>query len=802
MGGGKFALLIGASQFDDDRLSRLAAPKNDVDALEAVLRDHERCGFSEVSSLLNHRLEDVQQALSDILDANHARDDLVLIYYTGHGIRDDRGHLYFTLKGTNADSPHVGSIEAAYLKRGLERCTSRRQVLILDCCHAGAYLDGERRALGGATINETTFDPNGYGRFVLAASASDESAFEKDGASLYTRHIVDALQTGDAAPDREFVTVHDVHNYVARQVRAQGTPQRPRYWADVETEVIQLARNPDVRLPLPAHLGKDLIAENRTTRRGAIAELSSYLNSSNPAQREEANRLLEERLIDDAEDSVSLVHDIRRILEIPNPEERIPQLEIESREAESKNDAGELLAEVTELREQEGEWAKDRQFWLKEEARLIEKIEGWESELKLASATKNKWPLFGLMLGSVAVVAISALVAIPKYLSVNNELTEVRHTLTQARAKLQPTVESNKALEGQITELEASLVRIQNELADKETHAAALQNQVDMVQSENANTDTGNREDIQQLESRIAEHEQRASDLQALLGEQRDRNNELEDQLAQAKIAKAGSDLSSFRDDLGGDVRGPEMVVIPAGSFMMGSPKNEKERSDSEGPQRSVTVARFALSRTEITFDDWQACVDGGGCKGNPRPNDRGWGRVSRPVINVSWDDVREYVQWLNGKVGREVYRLPSESEWEYAARAGKTTPFWTGETISTDQANYNGNSTYGSGRKGLYREKTVPVGSLNAPNAFGLHDVHGNVWEWVDDCWHADYSGAPPSSVSWQAASSGDCSLRVLRGGSWSNYPRNLRSAIRSWLGPGGRNLNVGFRLARTLTP
>ena len=170
------------------------------------------------------------------------------------------------------------------------------------------------------------------------------------------------------------------------------------------------------------------------------------------------------------------------------------------------------------------------------------------------------------------------------------------------------------------------------------------------------------------------------------------------------------------------------MAVVPAGTFRMGSPSQEEARDDDEGPVHEVRIDEpFAVGVYEVTFSGWEACVNGGGC-GGCRPTNHGWGRGNRPVINVSWEDAQAYVTWLSRKTG-ETYRRLSESEWEYVARAGTTTPFHFGTTISTDQANYDGNYTYGSGRKGRYREKTVPVGRF-AANRFGLHDVHGNVRE------------------------------------------------------------------------
>ena len=231
----------------------------------------------------------------------------------------------------------------------------------------------------------------------------------------------------------------------------------------------------------------------------------------------------------------------------------------------------------------------------------------------------------------------------------------------------------------------------------------------------------------------------------------------------------------------------PEMVVVPEGSFEMGSPESEEGRGDSEGPVHEVTMARpFAVGVYEVTFAEWDACVSDGGC-GGYRPGDDGWGRGVRPVINVSWVDAQGYVRWLSRKTG-EAYRLLSESEWEYVARAETTGPYHFGSSLSPSQANYGAN-----------RGGTVPVGSYSA-NGFGLHDVHGNVWEWVEDCWNNRYYGGVPADGS--AWVSGDCGRRVLRGGSWGNDPGSLRSAGRIRSTTGFRFYRFGFRVARTLTP
>jgi formylglycine-generating enzyme required for sulfatase activity len=228
------------------------------------------------------------------------------------------------------------------------------------------------------------------------------------------------------------------------------------------------------------------------------------------------------------------------------------------------------------------------------------------------------------------------------------------------------------------------------------------------------------------------------------------------------------------------------MVLIPGGSFEMGSPAAEEGRDDEEGPVHTVRVSPFWMGKYEVTQGQWEAVM------GSNPSYFKGPGN---PVENVSWNDCQEFIKKLNEKVPGGGFRLPSEAEWEYACRAGTRTPFNTGETISTDEANYDGNYTYGYGRKGVYREKTTPVGSFK-PNAWGLYDMHGNVWEWCQDWCHDSYTGAPSDGRAWESPSG---SVRVLRGGSWNCYPWNCRSSNRLWYFPVDRKFPLGFRFSRT---
>jgi formylglycine-generating enzyme required for sulfatase activity len=254
----------------------------------------------------------------------------------------------------------------------------------------------------------------------------------------------------------------------------------------------------------------------------------------------------------------------------------------------------------------------------------------------------------------------------------------------------------------------------------------------------------------------------------------------------------------------------PEMVVIPAGSVQVGSPLSEKYRDNDEGPQHWVTINQpFALGKTEITVGEFRRFVTSSGYQTEAEKDSEGcyvfsggrWGMLgsvdwqnpgfsqddSSPVVCISWVDVAAYVNWLAKTTG-ESYRLPTEAEWEYAARAGTTSAYWWGNSVTCSQVVHISPECHGS--------KTLAVGSYQA-NDFGLFDVHGSVWEWTEDCWNKSYSGAPNDGSAW---TEGDCSRRVLRGGSWANYPSDLRAANREWNLPSNRYSSIGFRLARTL--
>lgn len=522
----RYALLIANSEFQDDDLPQLAAPSTDVAELGAVLEHPDIAGF-KMTTLLNADITEVRKEIASLFRGKD-RDDLVLLYYTGHGLRDEYGNLYLALPATRATDPTEISLEAAFVRLQMDRSGSHRQVLILDCCHSGAFMrPGAKAAAGQENLNKTDFDPQGHGRFVLAASAANESAFEQDGRSIFTRHLVDALRTGNAAPEKPEITIHDLHQYVSRCVAAEATPMKPRLWVDEQTDPVVIAFNPRYRR-MSSQDGRALLwGDDPFQAFGSATRLVDTLRQDNGEIGQDAEREL-----------------LRRLAE-----------------------PGNLSAFATNM--------------------IREAVDFRRSRSPGSAADGNG------------------------------------------------------------------------------------------VQSK--------------------------------------------------KRSKEGTSFAAFR--VVAESWCPELVCLPAGRFLMGSPESEKERYGDEGPQRQVAIGGFAIGRFAVTFEEYDQFCN---MTGHDRPDDRGWGRGKRPAINVSWHDGRAYLEWLSEKTGQH-FRLPSEAEWEYAARAGTETPYWWGDDFAAGMANTNEEN----------RRQTVDCG-IYPPNPWGLYDMLGNVWEWVEDIWHFSFRRAP----------------------------------------------------------
>ena len=252
--------------------------------------------------------------------------------------------------------------------------------------------------------------------------------------------------------------------------------------------------------------------------------------------------------------------------------------------------------------------------------------------------------------------------------------------------------------------------------------------------------------------------------------------------------------VQGYREDLGGGVA-LTLVKIPAGSFLMGSPEDEPERLEREGPQHEVTLGSFFMAQTPITQAQWRAVAGWQKVGRDLEPDPSRFKGANRPVEQVSWFDALEFCRRLNERTGQR-YGLPSEAQWEYACRAGSTTPFHFGAMLTTELANYDGDYCYGNGPKGSYRKQTIDVASFPA-NGWGLHDMHGNVREWCEDHWHDSYNFAPGDDQPWLIPAAADDEPRLLRGGSWSSFPGYCRSAFRNYPHPGDAGSYDGFRVA-----
>jgi len=397
------------------------------------------------------------------------------------------------------------------------------------------------------------------------------------------------------------------------------------------------------------------------------------------------------------------------------------------------------------------------------------------------------------VVGAMTVILLMIGYAGAYYAGVPLPWPDIRGADTAARAKLE---EESKTRAEELERLRAAAAKAEMETAklreDAEVRSkaeAAAKVEQERQQQEAAAAEAKRQVDAAEAKRKADETErQRVAKLAA------DEKRKREEAEAAARKATAVPKVGeTFRDCP--DVC-PEMVTVPAGEFTMGTPAHEDSRDSSEGPQHAVKITEpFAVGKYEVTFAEYDACASAGECY---QVSQADWGRGRQPVIRVTSDGAHRYTAWLSQKTGKS-YRILSEAEWEYAARAGTTTPFSTGTTITTDQANFDGNFPYGGSPKGQLRGKTIDVGSFK-PNAFGLYDMNGSVCEWVEDCWHDSYNSAPNDGSAWTTSCT---DLRnVVRGGAWSARAELLRSGSRFKIGVSNEYNFVGFRVRRTLTP
>jgi formylglycine-generating enzyme required for sulfatase activity len=704
----KYALIIGNTEYTDSGLAKLNAPGKDAQDFARALKSAEIAAFDEVVTFMNESVSNLNEAIEDFFTGKKP-DDLLVFYFSGHGVRDESGSLFLAVKNTNRSRLRSTSIKTDFVRDLMDQSRSRRQVIILDCCNSGAFAYGAKAETGGAMGIGTTFEETGYGRVVLTATDSTQFAWEGDKIigdetvnSLFTHFLVKGLE-GEADEDGDGkITVDELYDYVYEQIVSRTPKQTPGKWSyKQQGEIVlrQSARIKDIKpIPLPA----DLIAATENTipfvREGAVKQLESLLKGRNIGLAHSAREALERMAGED---------DSRRIAQlaaqalasagqngVPTDEdkkanEEAHRLAAQKREKERKAkenlEADNRLRAAREKTEREKLARKNAEIYNRSRTAAFKAAQNFLPKLKTPALV-----LVVLLIGYLLWQGVLALMpASPD--PTETETPLAAFTVTPPTKTITPTLTKT---------------------------------------------------------------------------------------LIPTPTLGPGSTMIGEK--------GETLVYVPAGEFTMGSDAGASD----EKPVHTVYLDAFWIDQTEVTNKQYQACVDAGTCEppsstsSYTHPNYYGNPEFDNyPVIYVNWDKANRYCEvWTGGD-------LPTEAEWEKAARGTDERTYPWGEDISCDKANYQ-SSCVGD---------TSPVRSYKSGKSpYEVYDMAGNVWEWVNDYYQSDYYAALGGSASNpQGPSSSDA--RVLRGGSWSADNLNARSANRNWITPVVTSNVVGFRCARS---
>ncbi|MDZ8105416.1 MAG: SUMF1/EgtB/PvdO family nonheme iron enzyme [Nostoc sp. DedQUE12a] len=686
----KLALLIGISEYDEPTLAPLPNAVNDVEAMRQVLVNPEMGDFAaaDVTVLKNPQRQDMEDAIYNLY-ANCQKDDLVLFYFSGHGVVVESGEFYFSTRRTRKERGKLiptSAVVATNVHTWMNQSKSKRQVVILDCCFSGAFARG-LTAKDSGTINLQQY-LGGEGRAILTASTSTQYAFESESLdlSIYTHYLVEGIEKGAADIDGDgLISVDELHNYAKSKVQEASPAMTPEFYPFKDGYRIFLAKS-----------AKD---DPRLKYRKE-AEKRAKLNQGNLSVF--ALELLESKRIEWglSDNEATAIRE-----EVLQP----------YREYQRKRDRYEqaLIRAVNEERYPFNE-------------AIQQDLQDYQEHLGLRDED---------------IASIKQRVIAPKqaqYERQQQEAQRLRDEQQTAELQKQRERESSKTV---------SPPNIQTQTFEFNTATLTVKSSGFLGMGKKT-----------------------------------------------YEINRSRRRAEFFTEDLGNGVV-LEMVAIPGGKFLMGSPENEPKRLDRESPQHTVTIQPFFMGKFPVTQAQWAAVANLGKVNIDLNPDPSNFKGANRPVEQVSWDDAVEFCARLSQKTGK-TYRLPSEAEWEYACRAGTTTPFYFGETITTDLANYDGNYTYSSAPEGKYRKQTTDVGIFPA-NLFGLFDMHGNIWQWCQDKWHKNYNNAPTDGSAW--LSDNDNNYRLLRGGSWISNPGYCRCASRNIYDRaerGGMSSYVSFRI------
>jgi formylglycine-generating enzyme required for sulfatase activity/uncharacterized caspase-like protein len=889
----RIALLIGISEYQPG-LAPLPNAVRDVEAMQRVLVNPQMGAFTpeNVKVLKNPQRQEMAYAIEDLY-TNCQKGDLVLFYFSGHGITVDNGDFYFSTRNTEKNQGKLrtaSAVAARDVHAWMNNSKSKHLVVILDCCFSGAFGKGLSPKDSGTIDLEHKL--GGEGRAILTASTSTQYAFESDGLdlSIYTHYLVEGIEKGAADIDGDgLISVDELHGFAKSKVQEASPAMTPEFYPHKQGYRIVLAKSPkdDPQLKYRKEVEK-----RAKLNQGKLSVFALELLESKRIEwglsDTDANTILEEVLQPYREYQRKLTRYeqalIRAVKEEEYPFNEGVQQDLQDYQQElGLRDEDIKVIQERVLAPKEAEYQRQRQETqrLQEEQKRTEyeaKLYRYEQELSKAvqvgypldEFVRNGLKKFQQHLGlrNEDIASIEQRVIAPREAEYQRQQQEAeRLRQAQEAERLRQRQETQRLQEEQKrTEYEAKLYRYEQELSKAVQVGYPLDEFVRNGLKKFQQHLGLRNEDIASIEQRViapreAEYQrqqqeaerlrqaQEAERLRQRQETQRLRQAQEAERLRQAQQTKTageqqqpvsppgiqtqpfdfetatvkvtskskgflglgkGYDVDIQRrrgraeyltEDLGNGVV-LEMVSIPDGKFLMGAPENEEGRSSDEGPQHTVTVPPFFMGKFPVTQAQWQVVAGFDKVNIDLKLDPSHFKGANRPVECVSWDDAVEFCARLSQKTGK-IYRLPSEAEWEYACRGGTTTPFYFGETITTELVNYRGTDweyqgttypgNYGQGPKGKYREQTTDVGKFPA-NPFGLFDMHGNIWEWCQDEWHDSYNNAPTDGSAWLGDN--DNQERLLRGGSWVSLPWHCRAAIRGCLARDGRSRLVGFRV------
>jgi formylglycine-generating enzyme required for sulfatase activity len=822
--GKRLGLIIGNSVYLESSLTRLLTPDVDVGSLAEVLLNPEIGGFDDVNVLVNTSSATVRRAISGFFSGKN-RDDLLVLYFSGHGVLDEQGRLYLAVKDTDRKLLRGTAIPAAFITDEMNNSRSKRQVLILDCCHSGAFARGTKGVPGASVGTAAAFEGTGFGRVVLTASDATQYAWEGDQVigeaenSLFTHYLTRGLESGEADGNNDGqITVDEIYDYVYAQVVKQTPKQTPGKWSYREQGEIVIAHAPVVAAK-PQELSE--LPEGIKQQEARFEEYyTKGLSAAWLEEWEEAARYFQAivEVRPDYEQAAAKLQEARNqirqhhlyskalaAIKAEDWEQGISTLDILITEAPDYKDAREKL-----------QYSKKQKTLsdLYIEAQHLSQAEQWQAVVNIFARIAEIDPDYpdpeGLQTQAEREIA---------ELQRQAELKEV-----YGRAVRQLDAgrwESARRLFIQVQEMEPGyqkteelLTRVETEIARQEAELEQLK-QIDhqvTAEADKIVEQPAKGAEITAAELEEPQIERVPSVWKKILSKPWIRLlaivaigailvgvsilgvplvRELIERGKLFETTSLGIDSTWISP-----VDGMVMVYVPEGEFIMGSKDSDSLASDDEKPQHRVYLDAFWIDQTEVTNDRYKMCVDAGDCdppkdtNSNTRDNYFGNPVYSDyPVIHVSWYYAYKYCSWA----GR---RLPTEAEWEKAARGGlegKQYPWGDQAPICHPGADNGARFNDYADCEG---SDTASVGSYGA-NGYGLYDMAGNVWEWVADWYAEDYYYDYTLSSNPQGPTLG--SYRVLRGGSWIDYSRNIRASNRNRMNLNGSKAYYGFRCARS---